>query len=78
MRNRLVMGAFRYGLFSDPDKFQYRCLESIRRRLDAFEHDGNLEHLVDAANLCMVEFVRGQRNGLVLNPIDDGHHVEKG
>ena len=78
MRNRLVMGAFRYGLFSDPDKFAYQCLDSIRRRLAAFEQDGNLEHLVDAANLCMIEYVRGQRNGLVLNPIDDGEHVTKG
>lgn len=75
MRNRLVMGAFRYGLMSSPDKTRWSCLPSIRRRLDRYEETHNLEHLVDVANLCLVEFLRGQRLGYQLSAIDDGEHV---
>jgi hypothetical protein len=77
MRNRLIVGAFRYGLFSDPDKFQFRIVESMRTRLEMYVTDRNLEHLVDIANLALVEFVAAQRRGATLHAIDDGHHVER-
>jgi len=77
MRNRLLMGAFRYGLLEDPGKGAYDHLGSIRRRLEMYEADGNLEHLVDAANICLVEFHAGRRRGQSLSPQDDGEHCIK-
>jgi len=77
MRNRLVLGAFRYGLFCNPDKFAFRIVESMRARLDLYERDANLEHLVDVANLALVEFVAGRRRGLHVSAQDDGIHVER-
>jgi hypothetical protein len=59
MRNRLVVGACRYGSFSEKywNSVQYRYIPGAIARLQRYLRDGNLEHLVDAANLCMVEYV---------------------
>ena len=77
MRNRLLMGAFRYGLFSDNSKTEWQMMGSVQRRLTQYEIDGNLEHLVDAANLLMLEFFKGVRAGRSVCPIDGGEHVAK-
>lgn len=57
-RNRLVMGALRYGTIAQNRMrpAHYDRVSSIRKRLDAYEQTGNLEHLVDIANLSMLEF----------------------
>lgn len=57
MRNRLIMGALRYGLLGRPNKPAYDNVGSIRRRLKKHAADGNLEHMVDVANIALVEFV---------------------
>lgn len=78
MRNRLLMGAFRYGLLQEKIDGQshFKLLPSIRKRLDAYESTGNQEHLVDIANLCMLEFVMPSIHNAHFKPIDDGEHVE--
>lgn len=60
MRNRLMMGALRYGMLGDPTKPQYDRVGSICKRLKKYEETGNLEHLVDAANECLCEFVESR------------------
>lgn len=60
MHNRLVMGALRYGLLGRPGKPAYDNVGSIRRRLDKYHQDGNLEHMVDTANIALVEYVEGK------------------
>jgi len=55
MRNRLIIGGLRYGLIKDAHK--YNKIESIVKRIDLYIQDNNLEHLVDVANLCLIEFV---------------------
>jgi len=60
MRNRLVFGTFRYGVFGEKGKPVFDSVGSAIKRLQAYQDDGNLEHLVDAANLCLVEYVEGQ------------------
>lgn len=61
MRNRLLMGAFRYGSFQEQRGRGRRHdnIPSALRRLRRYrtEKKGNLERLIDAANLCLVEFV---------------------
>ena len=58
MRNRLLMGALRYGTFEQarkkPGKYNYAA--EVGRRMNAYLVSGNKEFLVDAANLCLLEF----------------------
>lgn len=57
MRNRLVMGALRYGKMRVPGKPQYDRVPSMIKRLNLYHATGNKEFLVDVANLCLLEFV---------------------
>lgn len=73
--NRLIMGAFRYGLLGAPGKPQYDRIDCMIRRLQKYRDDRNAEHLVDVANLAMLEFVEGTHNGVV--SVDDGEHTQQ-
>lgn len=78
MRNRLIMGTLRYGSFIDrKTTSNFKIVKSIEHRLKMYESTGNTEHLVDIANLCMVEFVCGYHPTKHFEAIDDGHHVSK-
>ena len=55
MRNRLILGAFRYGLLG-RDSVKFNVPDYIRVKLARYEETGNLESLVDIANLALVEF----------------------
>lgn len=76
MRARLVMGAFRYGRLRAMGKPQYDRIASARNRLFLFEQTGNLECLVDVANLMLCEFEEGDHPRRHLKSVDDGHHAE--
>ena len=71
MRNRMIMGALRYGLLGAPGKPQYDRIASIIKRLKFYTEDGNTEHLVDAANLCLCEFVEGTHPLKHFGSVDD-------
>jgi len=75
MRNRLLMGAFRYGILGDPEKPKYDNIPSIKRRVDTYVETGNTEHLIDAANICLVEFVEGEHSNKHFRAVDDGIHT---
>lgn len=80
LRNRLAMGAYRYGLLRDPSKPIYACVTSAIDRLERYRRDGNREHLVDAANMCLLEWVngalgRGEHPAPHWSPADDGAHT---
>lgn len=72
MRNRMIQGAFRYGLLGTPGKPDYDRLKSIEKRLAKYRKDKNREHLVDIANLCLCEYVEGNGH---FKTIDDGEHT---
>ena len=59
MRKNLVMGAFRHDTLSNNLKTgkRHKNIESAIARLKRYLKTGNQEHLVDAANLCLIEFV---------------------
>ncbi len=76
MRNRLLMGCYRYGRFGPRQAAAYDMVPSIKKRLDTFKEDGNLEHLVDVANLCMLIFVHGESIGMEVQAQDDSDHTE--
>ncbi len=76
MRNRLIMGALRYGSLGEIGKPMYDRLTSIERRIQLYRETGNTEHLVDIANLAMVEFVEGTHPLKHWESVDDGEHAK--
>ena len=77
MRVRLLMGRYRYGAMRQQAPNGYDNVGSARQRLALYQATGNLEHLVDAANLCLVEFVTGRHPHRHFDASDDGIHTEK-
>lgn len=72
MRNRLIMGTFRYV----PNEIKFTSgkqnkLEAMRKKLTAYEETGNLEYLVDLANYCMLEFEKPTLPNAYFESVDD-------
>ena len=77
MRWRLVMGAFRYKMFREQKRERRDNLPSIERHLQLYRETGNGEHLVDIANLALVEFTLPSHPDFYFKSVDDGdHHTE--
>lgn len=76
-RNRLVMGAFRYGLIAKQDFSKYDLLQEVKRRIDRFKSSGNLEDLVDAGNMCQLAYIHFKRQGYKFHAKDDGEHTKE-
>ncbi len=77
MRNRLIMGAFRHKRFEENRKaYNYANAEEAIIRINRYQTTGNTEHLVDAANMCLLEFEFGQHPQKHFMSIDDGEHAE--
>jgi hypothetical protein len=77
MRNRLVFGALRYGKLGAKNKPQYDRIKSCIQRLKVYEKTGNLENLVDVANIVMCEFIEGIHPNKHFHSVDDGVHVNE-
>ena len=78
MRNRLIMGSFRYQKFETKRKsFDYDIASEAIKRIQKYQTDGNTEHLVDAANMCLLEFEFGKHRTKDFESIDDGEHAKK-
>lgn len=75
MRNRLIVGAMRYGRIGDTGKPEYDRIHAAVKRLKAYHEDGNLERLVDVANLVMLEYIEGKHPKRHWEVLDDGPHV---
>ena len=75
-KNRMLMGYFRYGsLRSQIGKAKYDNIGSIEKRLSIYKSDHNREHLVDIANLAMVEFAT--HPNYPFRAADDGVHTDR-
>lgn len=79
MRNRLIMGAIRYGRMHAPDKKKRDRVFSAMHRINLYAESGNQEHLVDAANELLLEFEEPMyhEDDSILHflPADDGFHT---
>lgn len=77
--NRMYLGAYRYGTMKENKEkgVKYNCIKSIKKRLLLYEETGNLEHLVDIANISMVEFVTSVHPNKHFESQDDGEHTEE-
>lgn len=74
MKNRMIMGMFRYGPVQEKG---YKNIPSIQKRLDLYRKTGNAEHLVDIANLAMVEYMQKNHPSFHFHGEDDGYHTEE-
>ena len=75
MRNRLLMGYYRYGPFATINRTTKQMLDSIIYRAEQYMKTGNDELLVDIANLSMKEFAVGNYPNKHFQSEDDGKHV---
>ena len=74
-KNRMIMGYFRYGsIQSQIGKAKYDNIGSIEHRLSIYKSDHNREHLVDIANLAMIEFAT--HPNYPFRAVDDGIHTQ--
>lgn len=55
--NRLMIGHLRYGACGVSRDASYDVVASMIHRLEEYRATGNLEHLVDVANLAEIEFI---------------------
>lgn len=78
MRNRLIMGAYRYELMACKRiSFEYDLATEAKARIDRFIESGNIEHLVDASNMCMIEFEFSNHPNKHYESVDDGEHAKR-
>lgn len=77
MKNRMIMGGYRYGPTPLQKPREFDNIVDIKRRLDLYEIDGNMEHLVDAANITIIECLKKSHPNFHFNPTDDGVHAER-
>ncbi len=77
MRNRLLIGRFRYGKLNRTSETNYDRVGSAITRLKRYQETGNLEYLVDVANLCLLEFEHSTHPDKHFEAIDDGTHAER-
>ena len=67
---RKVLGRYRYGRLDRTDGKIFYAAKSAVARLKAYLAGGNLEHLLDAANLCEIEFTHPTGPGAHLASLD--------
>jgi hypothetical protein len=60
MRNRLAVGAFRYGRLQAPGKPAWDRIAGMEKRIAQYRQTGNTECLVDVANMALLEFFEGR------------------
>lgn len=77
MRNRLLVGAFRYGKLNDPNKPEWDRIERIERCCKNYKETGNTEHLVDGANMFLLEFEEGKHPNKHFKASDDLNHTKE-
>jgi len=75
--NRLIMGSFRYGAIKKQDYSRYDLSKEISIRVSRYDKTKNLEHLIDASNMCFLKYLDGKRKKHKFIATDDGEHTEE-
>ena len=78
MEHRLLMGFYRYEPIDSPNKGDYDLMGSLETRLANYRLTGNLEHLIDMGNMCLLEFMHSRHPLKHFKATDDGEHTQKG
>jgi hypothetical protein len=77
MKNRMIMGGFRYGPHRNQRKGQFDNVKDAKRRLGLHQKDGNMEHLLDAANITILACLKKAHKNFHFTSIDDGVHAKE-
>jgi hypothetical protein len=77
MKNRMEMGGYRYDPHRNQRPGQFDNVADAKRRLDLHDKDGNMEHLLDAANITILACLKKAHKKFHFTSIDDGVHAEK-
>ena len=73
MKNRMTMGFYRYG-----ESRNYNYIDYAKFKLEKYIKTGNMEFLVDVANLMMCEFIWGKHKNKHFSAVEqDEHNVKK-
>ena len=70
MYDRMAVSFFKYGPIAKGFPSPMDALGSLRLHLEKYATDGNTEHLIDAANYCMIEFLRPAHPKAHFTPTD--------
>jgi len=76
-RNRMLMGYFRYPPMKNQKPGEFDTVGSMLKRLKDFIETGNIENLIDVANMCMIEYFVGNHPKKHFESVDDGLHAER-
>lgn len=76
MRNRIVMGAFRYLPLAQKKNQQYQMFDYLKAKVADYEKTGNTECLVDIANMAALEFLFPSHSNAHWKACDDGQHCQ--
>jgi hypothetical protein len=77
MKNRMIMGGYRYGPHRNQRPGQFDNVADAKRRLGLHDDDGNMEHLLDAANITILACLKKAHKDFHFTPIDDGVHAKE-
>jgi hypothetical protein len=72
MDNAMMVSFYKYGPVAQGFPERVNALESLRLHLAKYEETGNAEHLVDAANFAMIEFMHPAREAYLKLTDADG------
>jgi hypothetical protein len=70
MLDRMAVSFHKYGKVRDAYPHDVSALKSLQQRLDRYLATGNTEFLIDAANFCLIEFMRPSVEGAYYKPTD--------
>jgi hypothetical protein len=75
MRNRLLMGALRYGTLEHKRKVgsKWDLMGAVKKKIALYDETGNLEYLVDISNYCLLEFECGAHPKRHFHALDNHH-----
>lgn len=78
MRNRLIMGRFRYGPFLNLNCPTHEMIKNAKEKLDKYLIERNTEYLVDVANIMVKVFVTDDHPSKHFCSKDDKNHIKRG
>lgn len=70
--NRMIMGFLRYGPVANS---LHDNMASLRQEVALFQNSGNAEHLLNAANYAMIEWMQKRHPQWHFSPEDDKQHA---
>ena len=70
MRSAMIVSFYKYGLLEEAYPRHVDAIESLKKRLEHYEEDGNVEWLVDISNFALIEFMHPRHSKAHFAPQD--------